>query len=164
MDEDDVNRHGLNMKTLLDPVVRASIDARLSRLRPDSQRRWGRMTASQMICHLNDSFRGSLGDLGEPKHRKATLFGRTVMKWWALSMPWPRGIRTARGVDQERDGTRPKVFEDDLAALKATTDRFIRELPALTRRPHYFFGMLTEAEWARWGYQHYHHHLRQFGL
>ena len=106
-----------------------------------------------------------MGDFGGGKvPRPPTLFGRTIMKWWALHLSWPHGIRTAARADQERGGTPPTTFESDLATLRATTDRFVRELPALTQRSHYFFGRLTEAEWARWGYQHMNHHLRQFGL
>jgi hypothetical protein len=153
------------MKTLLRPTDRASLDARLAQLTPDRPRRWGRMTAPQMICHLNDSFRGSLGDLGGGSTpRRTTLFGRTLMKWWALHLPWPHGIRTAYAADQERGGTPPSEFDRDRATLLATMDRFVRELPALRARSHYYFGMLSEAEWARWGYQHVNHHLRQFGL
>jgi hypothetical protein len=153
------------MRSLLDPASRASIDARLALLRPESKRRWGRMTASQMICHLNDAFRGSMGELGGARvPRPATLYGRTVMKWWALMLPWPRGVRSPAAADQERGGTPPTTFENDLAALRATTDRFVRELPVLTQRSHYYFGHLSEAQWARWGYKHIDHHLRQFGL
>jgi hypothetical protein len=153
------------MRTLLDPHGRASIEARLALLRPDSTRRWGRMTASQMICHLTDAFRGSMGELGGGAvPRPATLYGRTLMKWWALNLPWPHGIRTSKAADQERDGTRPTTFASDMATLRETTDRFLHELPALSRRSHYYFGHLSEAQWARWGYQHIDHHLRQFGL
>jgi hypothetical protein len=51
-----------------------------------------------------------------------------------------------------------------MAALHEATDRFIRELPTVARRPHFLFGPLSEAQWARWGYRHMDHHLRQFGL
>jgi hypothetical protein len=123
------------------------------------------MNASQMICHLTDAFRGSRSQLESGKTpRPASLFGRTLMKWWALNLPWPHGVRTAAAADQERGGTPPTDFEADMAALRAETDRFVRELPALSGRPHYYFGPLTETEWARWGYQHLNHHLRQFGL
>ena len=153
------------MTGLHDHGDRAAIDARFARLRPDSARRWGRMTASQMICHLTDAFRGSLSQLESGKTpRPATLFGRTVMKWWALNFNWPHGVRTAAAADQERGGTPPTDFARDLATLKTETDRFVRELPRLSGRPHYYFGPLSAEEWGRWGYQHMHHHLRQFGL
>jgi hypothetical protein len=35
---------------------------RMSKVRPDSQRRWGSISAHQMICHLSDSFRVALGE------------------------------------------------------------------------------------------------------
>lgn len=124
------------------------------------------MTAGQMICHLTDAFRGSMGDFSAGKTpRPATLFGRTVMKWWALNLPWPHGIRTAKAADQERGGTRPTTFDLDLATLRETIERFVREVPALASgQSHYYLGRLSEDEWARWGYRHVDHHLRQFGL
>jgi Protein of unknown function (DUF1569). len=155
------------MGTLLDPRERAAIDARLAALTPDRARRWGRMTAPQMVCHLTDAFRGVLGERGNAgPARPAGFLARTAMKWAALylPLPWPRGLRTSSSADQERGGTPPTVFEHDLAALRATTDRFLRELPAVSRRPHYLFGPLSEAQWARWAYRHMDHHLRQFGL
>lgn len=119
-----------------------------------------------MICHLTDAFRGSMGDFSAGKTpRPATLFGRTVMKWWALNLPWPHGIRTAKAADQERGGTRPTTFDLDLATLRETIERFVREVPALASgQSHYYLGRLSEDEWARWGYRHVDHHLRQFGL
>jgi hypothetical protein len=152
------------MRSLMDPADAASLDARLARLTPESTRRWGRMTASQMICHLTDAFIGSLAYGVDKPARPATLFGKTIMKWWALSLPWPHGIRTAAGADQERGGTPPTAFESDMARLRAAIARFRGELPAMAGRSHYFFGRLSEREWARWGYQHIDHHLRQFGL
>jgi hypothetical protein len=152
------------MGSLIDSADMASLDARLSRLSPESQRRWGRMTASQMICHLTDAFVGSLAyGKGKPA-RPATLFGKTLMKWWALNLPWPHGIKTAAAADQERGGTPPTEFESDMARLQSSIKQFRAELPGLAGRSHYFFGPLSAGEWARWGYQHIDHHLRQFGL
>ena len=155
------------MRTLQQPETRASIESRLASLTPDTPRRWGRMTASRMVCHLTDAFRGVLGErTGTAPARPAPLLGRTIMKWVALyaPLPWPRGLPTAAIADQERGGTPPTSFDADLAALRAVTGRFVRELPAVASRPHFVFGPLTEAQWARWGFRHMDHHLRQFGL
>ena len=155
------------MKSLLHPRDRAAIETRLAALTPDRGRRWGRMTAPQMVCHLTDAFRGVLGERGSAETaRSTTLLGRTVVKWTALSMPlpWPHGLRTSPAADQERGGTPPAVFENDVSALLAATDRFLAELSVVARRPHYIFGPLSEEQWARWGYRHMDHHLRQFGL
>lgn len=44
-------------KTFSNPTDKAEIFERLRQLRPDSQRQWGRMTAHQAICHLEDAFK-----------------------------------------------------------------------------------------------------------
>jgi hypothetical protein len=155
------------MKTLLRPADRSAIHSRLARVRKDSERRWGRMTAPQMICHLTDAFRGVLGE--RPAAARAAtpnLFARTAFKWIALyaPMPWPRGIRTRPEADQERGGTPPIDFAQDVAALEAACERFLNNLATVAGRPHFAFGSLTQAEWARWAYLHMDHHLRQFGV
>ena len=155
------------MRTLQQADVRAAVDARLSRLTPDRERRWGRMTAPQMVCHLTDAFRGVMGERSGPSAaKKAPLLGRTLAKWAALylPMPWPHGLPTAAAADAERGGTPPAAFPDDMRTLREATDRFVRELPAIAQRPHFAFGHLTPRQWARWGFRHMDHHLRQFGL
>ncbi len=49
------------MKSLADPAVQEELLSRLRRVRPDTPRRWGRMSAPQMVCHLSDSFKGVMG-------------------------------------------------------------------------------------------------------
>ena len=45
------------MKTLARERDREDVLRRLRILRPDSVRRWGRMSAPQVVCHLADAFR-----------------------------------------------------------------------------------------------------------
>jgi hypothetical protein len=54
--------HVQQMRTLLNDRDQKEVLDRLSKVRPDSQRRWGSMSAHQMICHLSDSFRVALGE------------------------------------------------------------------------------------------------------
>jgi hypothetical protein len=155
------------LPTLRDPGDRAAIEARLATLAPESQRRWGRMTAPQMICHLTDVFRGFLGErVGSKPARPAGLAGRTIVKWvgvWS-PIPWPHGFRTSALVDAEKGGTPPAEWARDMAELRAATDRYVQALPMLAReRAHFAFGRLSEWEWARWGWRHMNHHLTQFG-
>ena len=49
-------------RSMFDPSCRDQMLVRLQRLTPDSPRRWGRMTASQMIAHLTDQMHHALGD------------------------------------------------------------------------------------------------------
>ena len=50
------------MKTLSNPRDRNELLVRFIKIGADSRPLWGAMSAHQMICHLSDSFRGSLGE------------------------------------------------------------------------------------------------------
>ena len=156
------------VKSLHRPAHREQIIRRLRTLTPDSERRWGRMTVRQMVCHLTDAFRNLLGERTVTSVvAPPTLAGRTLVRFIALSAPvrWPHGIRTRAEADQEQGGTPPSVdFSADVAALEAAVGRFLAAGKHAPRKPHYMFGALTEAEWGRWAYRHMDHHLRQFGV
>jgi hypothetical protein len=147
------------MKTLADHSVREQIKHRLQKVRPESQRRWGRMSANQMICHLADSFRRTLGD-----KLASNLPPKKILKWAALwlPIPWPRGFKTRPEMDQEIGGTRPVEFESDRKELLSLMDRFTCETPEPKFCPHPVFGEMSRKELMRWAYLHMDHHLRQF--
>src|ERR1043166_4018983 len=115
------------MKTLANEHDRGIVLDRLRRVTPDSQRRWGKMTPHQMICHLNDSFKSVIGErdvIGD----KSNLMTRTFVRWLALYAPlkWPHGVKTMPENDQEQGGTPPEDFQRDLEALAAMVDRVTR--------------------------------------
>jgi len=152
------------MKTMACPRDKAEIMRRLKMVQPDCARRWGRMTAHQMVCHLADAFR-------MVTHQKTAspatgVLQSTVVKWVVLYLPfpWPSGVPTRPEMDQEAGGTPPGDFAADLAALEALVD--IITPPASQRDwpAHPIFGRMSEAAWLRWAYLHVDHHLRQFGL
>lgn len=152
------------MKTLARPRDRDEILRRLGTVRPDSARRWGRMTAHQMVCHLCDASRMAAGE--KPVSEATGVFQQTLLKWLALyaPLPWPPGILTRPEVDQEGGGTPPGDFTADVEALVALVARMTDGPDALDGRPHPIFGRLSRAAWLRWGYLHMDHHLRQFGV
>jgi hypothetical protein len=153
------------MKTLARARDRAAILARLMRLGPDTARRWGRMTAPQMVCHLIDSTCMALGE--KRIQSTATLRRRTLVKWVALYGPWrwPPGIESSRELDQcAGAGTPPAAFADDLARLVRLMERFTSRDTQAAWPEHPIFGRLSGRAWLRWGYLHMDHHLRQFGL
>ncbi len=151
------------MKTLARARDKEEILRRLGTVRPDSPRRWGRMTAPQMICHLTDAFLAVIGE--RPMSQAQSLLGRSVIKWIALYAPmrWPPGIRTRPEIDPLAAGTAPSTFEADVARLRAVVDRVTSgEVPGPWGE-HPYFGPLSARAWLRWGYLHVDHHLRQFG-
>lgn len=151
------------MKTLARQRDKAEILGRLKALRPDSARRWGRMSVHQMVCHLIDGFRMGTGEK-QVSHIAGPL-RRTMLKWIALYLPvpWPPSIRTRPEIDQEVGGRRPADFAGDVAELEALVERVTAPSRTFDWHAHPIFGALSEAAWLRWGYLHMDHHLRQFG-
>jgi Protein of unknown function (DUF1569) len=152
------------MKTLGDVQCRKEISERLGLVAAESPRRWGRMTAHQMICHLADSFRGVTGE--KPfATRAGTAFGG-LMKFGALYLPlkWPHGLGTMPEVDQEIAGTPPAEFGGDVRELRRLLEKFTRQPKEFAWAAHPVFGVMADPEWMRWGYLHMDHHFRQFGV
>lgn len=130
---------------------------------PQSDRRWGRMNPHQAVRHLNDWFKGLLGD--RPIPGKDPGPGIKVLRFIAFStpIPWLRGFPTAPMQDQEKSGTPPTEFAADLAELDALMVRFV-ETGGVGLLPHNRWGTMSRGMWGRYGYRHVNHHLRQFGL
>jgi uncharacterized protein DUF1569 len=152
------------VKTLARPHDKDEILRRLKALRPENRRRWGRMSAPRMVCHLSDSFRMGMGQ--KPVSHATGLLQRTIVKWIALYVPlrWPGGrILTRPEIDQEVGGTKPGEFAADVAELEALVEIVIAQAGTFEWTPHPIFGRMSEADWLRWGYLHMDHHLRQFG-
>jgi hypothetical protein len=151
------------MKTLSNTADRDDIVHRIWALTPESQRRWGRMSVTQMLCHLSDSFRAVLGQ----KHASPidNWFSRSLFKWGALYFPapWPHGVRTRPEMDAEEGGTPSEGFGADRDDLLVLLDRCAKLAPEHTWR-HPMFGNISRAETMRWAYLHMDHHLRQFGV
>jgi hypothetical protein len=153
------------MKTLACERDKAEVLRRLGALRQDSVRRWGRMSAHQMVCHLSDGYRLMAG-------RRATQLAasplpRPLTKWIALYMPlrWPAGISTTPELDQDVGGTRPADFDADVTELeKLLEDIAIDRRGRLAGHLHPVFGRMSESAWLRWAYLHADHHFRQFGV
>ena len=148
-------------RSLRDPANVDELVQRLEKLAPDSQRRWGTMTAHQMVCHLSDSFLTVLGE--RPASSKETWASRTIVKYIALhtKLPWPHGVQTMPEVDQKIGGTKPVEFERDRQKTLDLLRRFV--LPETRQWRHPAFGAMSRDEWMLWGYGHVDHHLRQFG-
>ena len=151
------------MRTLARARDRAEILRRLQELRPDSARRWGRMSAPQMVCHLTDASRMALGQ--KVVSPATGLWQRTVLKWIVLyaPAPWPRGVLTRPEIDQACGGTRPAHFAADIAELESLMAVMVSEPSRMDGRVHPIFGRMSARAWLRWAYLHMDHHLRQFG-
>jgi hypothetical protein len=144
------------MPTLHDPTVRSTIRARIERLRPDAQRKWGKMTVDQMLWHCNQALEQSLGRLDAPASPKP--IPTAVLKFMVLNLPWPRGAPTnpafVCGVpcDFERERARALQLVDELSARNIDGD-----WPTNAD-----FGNMRGRDWSKLMAKHLDHHLKQF--
>ena len=150
------------MRNLFDVARVEEVKQRIARLRPDSERQWGTMNASQMVEPCSRGLELALGDRLPPR-----LFFGTIVGWLIKPLalgndkPMRRNSPTVEGllVEDERD------LGKEQERLRELIDRFVASGPAgCTNHPHSFFGRLTPEEWAILMYKHLDHHLRQFGV
>jgi hypothetical protein len=150
------------MKNLFEPAAVEEVKARLGMLRPDSERRWGKMAAPQAVAHCAAGLELAVGDRFPPRVFIGRILG-PVIKRLALGNdePMRRNSPTIKSLvmDDERD------LGAERERLRGLIDRFVAGGPAAcTTHPHSFFGRLTAEEWAILMYKHLDHHLRQFGV
>jgi hypothetical protein len=149
------------MKNLFQPETVQELKDRLSRLRPDSPRQWGKMTPAQAMAHCTMGMELACGDRRPPRMLIGRIIGQVIKPMaFKETEPMRRNSPTIPGfvVSDERD------LATECEKLSGIIDRFAAAGPAgCTTHPHSFFGRLTPDEWSHWMYKHLDHHLRQFG-
>src|SRR5579863_9130220 len=74
-----VLRGQVSMTNLFDATVVNQVKTRLGKLRPQSERYWGKMTAAQMLAHCSVSMQWAVGEVVPEKGAlPARLMGRLV--------------------------------------------------------------------------------------
>ena len=150
------------MKNLFEATRVEEVKERILRLRPDSERLWGRMSAAQAVAHCSAGVELALGDRLPPQMLLGRILGRMLKpKVLGNDEPMRRNSPTVKGlvVQDERD------LGKEQERLLGLIDRFAAGGPAgNTKHPHSFFGRQTPDEWAILMYKHLDHHLRQFGV
>ena len=147
------------MKLIWQPDIEREVRERMRRLTPESERRWGTMTAHRMVCHMIDALIVPLGDTPVSVRKKFTTnpVVRHVMIFW---LPWPKGrIKTAR----EFLVTQPAEWNADLKRLGDALTRVVeRGRQGAEFSPHPAFGQLSREQWGGLIYKHANHHFTQF--
>ena len=151
------------MPQTIEGDVKSALVLRIERLTPDTKKLWGKMNVTQMLTHMNDAFRISLGM--KPAVDVSNFFSRNVTFPVAVYvLPfWPKGEATANELDQERAGSSPRDFYTELEFLLKMIDVF-NEREEAKLKPHPMFGQLTKQQWRDLLVKHLDHHLKQFGV
>ena len=151
----------MEVKTLFDEAAYAEIVERVNKLTPDTQRLWGKMTASQMLAHLKEAFKVPLTEKPLPR-----IFIGRLVSWLAKSKLYDstiisKNLPTAPSFKIRGD----RDFEEEKKALLSLVDQFHSRGPEqVGNYPHPFFGTLTKDQWGKSMWKHLDHHLRQFGV
>ncbi len=148
------------MATAWDSSFRTSLADRVKRLSADTKPGWGKMSASGMLAHVNDSYRMALGELAV-KPRTGPLRYPVIKQLIIYLLPFPKGVPTAPEMLARCDGAvlddERETYEQLLAKLAAVTpDTRLADHPAFGRLTHRAYGVLIA--------RHTDHHFRQFGL
>ncbi len=132
---------------------------RLEALTPGATRAWGKMSVDQMLWHVNSAMRIALGRQ-QSAPLKAPPVPLFLVKFFVLSMPWPKGVPT--GPDLIARST--YNFESEKSEA-ITLARSLGAQPLDASWPrHPLFGAMTGRDWSRLMAKHLDHHLRQFSV
>jgi hypothetical protein len=150
------------LNSLFTEEGKTAIAERLGKLRPDSQRQWGKMNPAQMLHHCQKPLEVAI----DGADVKVSLIGRLVggmikKKMLQPGAPFRKNSPTAPSfkIADERN------FEKERTQLLAEIERFNRagaQGKLLGRHP--FFGNMTANDWDIMSWKHLDHHLRQFGV
>ncbi|MBS1752508.1 MAG: DUF1569 domain-containing protein [Ferruginibacter sp.] len=149
------------MKNLFDKETYTEIINRISKLTPQSQRQWGKMTVSQMLAHCKEAFTVPLSDKKLPRIFMGRLIGWAFKKMLYNDKPWKRNLPTAPNflIKDDRD------FEKEKLELTELINQFYNGGPAnVGKFPHPMFGTYTSEQWGKSMYKHLDHHFTQFGV
>lgn len=147
------------MKTLLREEIRKEVRDRLSKLSPDMPRRWGTMSAIQMLAHVSLQLENAVTIRQTPQMKIVWLI-HPVRKLLFNLIPWPHGLPTAP--DWKNPETENWKYETN--RFLSLINKFSEDRDVVKWGKHPLFGKLSGKEWGRLSYRHIDHHFRQFGI
>ncbi|MFA5909049.1 MAG: DinB family protein [Vicinamibacterales bacterium] len=146
--------------TAWDPSFRNALADRVKRLSADTTPAWGKMSASGMLAHVNDSYRMALGEL-TVKSKNLPIRFTPLKQFIIYVMPFPKGTPTAPELIARCDGA---VLADEQKGYTELLARLAAVTPQTRLQPHPAFGPLTHRAYGVLIARHTDHHFRQFGL
>ena len=149
------------------PLTRESLPyyfARLERLEPSSQRRWGKLTPHRLLTHLKLTMQMSIGEIDVEPLPNMAIMRNPVVRWLIVKvLPWPHDKIKAPDV---LTPAAANDFQTERENLKEAMKRFVERAEAepelQTSNPG--FGKITLSFWESVHGRHLTHHLEQFGL
>lgn len=145
---------------LHDAPYKADILRRLKSLRPDSERKWGKMSVAQMLWHVNEAMEAALGRIDFGVVKAPIPLPKRVLKFLVLNAPWGKGAPTLKRWIPQNDNY-------EFAAEHARCLRLVDEITAKPIGSGWpdspTLGRMSGEEVSRLHAKHLNHHLTQFG-
>ncbi len=139
--------------------------SRLNNLTASSERKWGKMTAAQMLAHCNVAY-DLIYDADKHEHEKPKGLKKFILKLLVKGIvvgekPYSKNGRTAPQflVISEKD------FENEKSRMTDYLNKTL-ELGSshFEGKESFAFGPLTTTEWNNMFSKHIDHHFKQFGV
>lgn len=153
------------MKTVFDKPIQEELAGRIRQLDNNSQRNWGKMTVYQMVKHCSNWSEWILGIGNYKDHVYKQDFLGKIFGRMALKSNIKEGKQMARNMPAGPFAIK-KTQQGDLEMEKARWLRLITQFETYSndRFIHDFFGRMSKEQIGIFAYQHFDHHLRQFGV
>ena len=149
------------MKSLFDETTYKEITERLSKLKEETPRKWGKMNATAMVKHCNLVLSSSLGTAPRKRALMSYLFRKMAKKQYVYRTVYKKNGYTAPNFIVSNTNE----FNSEMTRLMQSIDQFRKAGEQVyENRLHSFFGRLTAQEWGMLQYNHLNHHLTQFGV
>lgn len=151
------------IKNIFDKTVANEVIDRINRLSPATKPQWGKMSADQMLAHLNVQYAFTFQpeNFKPPGAFKKFLLKTFIKKFVTDEKPYPKNSRTSPEfiISGHRD------FEKEKAILTTNIEK-AQQLGKdyFDGKDNFSFGKMTAGEWNNLFYKHIDHHLAQFGV
>ena len=147
---------------LFTDITYAELVQRLNKLSAEAPRKWGTMTAAQMLRHCRAQIDFILNPSEDVKIYP-TMLRFSPVRWLAIyPMPWPRNSKTAPELDVNKELQDTTEFENEKQLLLDSLDKLYHAPKVQAKHP--LFGNMGKKDWGRVVWKHLNHHLRQFGV
>jgi hypothetical protein len=133
--------------------------ARLENIKPNAERKWGTMSVSQMLHHLNLAIGSGLGYYNLPD--ESNFITRTLNQFLILNVlkKFPMGTETAKSLKVSTDSY---DFETEKKLLKEILQKAFQTKNNDEWNKHTYFGKMTRKAWGKLIMIHCNHHFQQF--
>jgi hypothetical protein len=149
------------MNNIFEQYYSNEITSRIKQLSPDSQAKWGKMNAAQMLAHCSSFQEIAMGNSSSSRSLLGILIGKFVKPMFYNDKPLPQNmstIPTIMIVDKREFDTEKDILIEKIIMIQSNGPS------KCTKKPHPFFGRLSPEEWGKGIYKHLDHHLKQFGV